>query len=105
MVDASATTLPTCSAVASYVSGVVTGLNLGDAAQKNVADTLVSTGTSLPTESAVAGYVTGLIGGLDASVSSSENASIQVGVTQVDGVVTGVTADLVWLDANGAAIS
>lgn len=46
-----------------------------------------------------------LFAGLDASVSSSENNSIQVGVTQVDGVVTGVTADLVWLDAGGTPIS
>jgi len=46
-----------------------------------------------------------LFGGLDASVSSSENNSIKVGVTQVDGVVTGVTADLVWLDADGNALA
>ena len=104
-VDANATTLPTCDAVVNYVSGVVTGLGLGDAAQKSVANTLTSTGTSLPTESAVAGYVTTVVSGLDASVSSSENNSIQVGVTQVDGVVTAVTADLVWLNAGGAAIA
>jgi hypothetical protein len=46
-----------------------------------------------------------LFGGLDADVSSSENNSIQVGVTQVDGVVTGVTADLVWLGADGNALA
>jgi len=46
-----------------------------------------------------------LFGGLDASVSSSENNSIKVGVTQVDGVVTGVTADLVWLGADGNALA
>ena len=45
-----------------------------------------------------------LFAGLDASVSSSENSSIKVGVTQVDGVVTGVTADLLWLGADGNPI-
>ena len=92
-------------AIAAQVDTLTTSFgNLGTAASKNYADSLTSTGTSLPTESAVAGYVTGVVDGLDASVSSSENASIKVGVTQVDGVVTGVTADLVWLDASGAAI-
>ena len=46
-----------------------------------------------------------LFAGLDASVSSSENSSIKVGVTQVDGVVTGVTADLLWLGSDGAPIA
>ena len=46
-----------------------------------------------------------LFAGLDASVSSSENSSIKVGVTQVDGKVTGVTADLLWLGADGNPIS
>ena len=45
-----------------------------------------------------------LFSGLDASVSSSENASIKVGVTQEDGKVTGVTADLLWLGADGNPI-
>ena len=88
-VTADATTLPTCSAVAAYVSSVVTGLSstvsasangvefsvtqtsgkltsasltgVGTAASKNFADTLTSTGTSLPTESAVAAYVAAAI--------------------------------------------
>lgn len=94
VVTAAATAAPT-----------VTLTGVGTAASKNFADTLVSTGTSLPTESAVAGYVTGVIEGLDASVSSNDNAGIQVGVTQADGVVTGVTADLVWLGADGTALS
>lgn len=46
-----------------------------------------------------------LFSGLDADVSSSENNSIQVGVTQVDGVVTGVTADLLWLGADGEPLA
>ena len=45
-----------------------------------------------------------LFAGLDASVSSSENNSIKVGVTQEDGKVTGVTADLLWLGADGNPI-
>ena len=49
--------------------------------------------------------IEGSIAAMDASVSSSENSSIQVGVTQVDGVVTGVTADLVWLGADGQPIA
>lgn len=88
-VTADATTLPTCSAVAAYVSSVVTGLSstvsasangvefsvtqtsgkltsasltgIGTAASKNFADALTSTGTSLPTESAVAAYVAAAI--------------------------------------------
>ena len=74
--------------------------NLGTAASKNYADSLTAAGTSLPTESAVATYVTGVVAGLDATVSASENTGVQVQVTQADGVVTGVTADLVWLGAN-----
>jgi len=46
-----------------------------------------------------------LFADLDASVTSNEQAGLTVGVTQVDGVVTGVTAELVWLDASGAAIA
>lgn len=46
-----------------------------------------------------------LFAGLDANVSSSENNSIKVGVTQVDGKVTGVTADILWLDAEGAPLN
>ena len=46
-----------------------------------------------------------LFADLDASVTSSENASIKVGVTEVDGVVTGVTADLLWLGADGTALA
>ena len=46
-----------------------------------------------------------LFADLDASVSSSENKGIKVGVTQVNGVVTGVTADLVWLGADGNALT
>ena len=95
--------LVTAGAVVSYVEQEIG--ELGTAASKNYTDSLTSTGTSLPTESAVAGYVTTVVEGLDASVSSSENNSIQVGVTQVDGKVTAVTADLVWLDASGAAIA
>ena len=68
-------------------------------------DGITSTSAYLVTASAVANYVTGKIEALDASVSSSENNSIQVGVTQVDGKVTAVTADLVWLDASGSVIS
>ena len=88
-VAADATTLPTCSAVAAYVSSVVTDLSstvsasangvefsvtqtsgkltsasltgVGTAASKNFADALTSTGTSLPTESAVADYVAAAI--------------------------------------------
>lgn len=88
-VSAGAITLPTCSAVAAYVSSVVTGLSstvsasangvefsvtqtsgkltsasltgVGTAASKNFADALTSTGTSLPTESAVAAYVAAAI--------------------------------------------
>lgn len=99
------TNLVTAGAVFNYVGQEITALSLGTAAQKNYADSLTSTGTSLPTESAVAGYVTGIVEGLDASVSSSENASIKVGVTQVDGKVTSVTADLVWLGADGTALT
>lgn len=82
----------------------VTLTGVGTAASQNFATTVTSDGTALPTQSAVAAYVTTAIEGLDASVSSSENASIKVGVTQVDGVVTGVTADLVWLGADGTAL-
>lgn len=94
----------TASAVAGYVSQEITALSLGTAAQKNYADTVTANGTSLPTGSAVAAYVSTVVSGLDSNVSSSENNSIQVGVTQVDGKVTSVTADLVWLNAAGTAI-
>lgn len=88
-VTADATTLPTCSAVATYVggeiakldatvsassngveftvtetSGKLTGASLtgvGTAASANVTNTVTSAGTSLPTESAVANYVAAAI--------------------------------------------
>ena len=95
----------TAGAVANYVGLEIAALNLGTAAQKNYADSLTSTGTSLPTESAVASYVTTQISALDSSVSSTENSALKVGVQQVDGKVTTVTAEFVWLDASGSVIS
>ena len=72
---------------------------------------VVTTSTSVETASpnlvtagAVADYVDGKIGALDASVTSSENSSLKVGIKEENGVVTGVTADLVWLNAQGAVI-
>ena len=95
----------TAGAVASYVSTTITGLSLGDASKKGVANTITANGTSLPTESAVATYVTGVVNGIDSSVSSTENSALKVGVQQVDGKVTAVTAEFVWLDASGGVIA
>lgn len=114
------TSLPTESAVATYVSEQISALNLGDAATYSVTTTITNSSNDLPTastvneaivdaassaETAAEEYAQSLVEALDASVTSSENNSIQVGVTQVDGVVTGVTADLVWLNASGSVIS
>lgn len=88
-VTAAATTLPTCSAVATYVGGEIAKLDatvsassngveftvtetdgkltaatltgVGTAASANVTNTVTSAGTSLPTESAVASYVAAAI--------------------------------------------
>lgn len=88
-VTAAATTLPTCSAVATYVGGEIAKLDatvsassngveftvtetdgkltaatltgVGTAASANVTSTVTSAGTSLPTESAVASYVAAAI--------------------------------------------
>ena len=60
---------------------------------------------NLVTAGAVADYVDGKIGALDASVTSSENSGIVVSVTQVNGAVTQVQADLLWLGANGNALT
>lgn len=88
-VTADATTLPTCSAVATYVGGEIANLDatvsassngveftvtetdgkltgasltgVGTAASANVTNTVTSAGTSLPTESAVASYVAAAI--------------------------------------------
>ena len=79
--------------------------NLGTAASKNYADSLTAAGTSLPTESAVAAYVSSVVEGLDANVSSSNHTGLTVSVAQADGVVTGVQAELVWLGADGNALT
>ena len=82
-----------------YVGGTSTSADQGVSVTVAIdASTMAPTVTTAVTSAT-------LFGGLDADVSSSENNSIKVGVTQVDGVVTGVTADLVWLDASGAAIA
>lgn len=82
-----------------YVGGTSTSADQGVSVTVGIdASTMAPTVTTTVTSAT-------LFGGLDANVSSSENNSIQVGVTQVDGVVTGVTADLVWLDANGAVLA
>ena len=82
-----------------YVGGTSTSSDQGVEVTVSVDATTLAPSVDVVVTSAT------LFSGLDASVSSSENNSIQVGVTQVDGVVTGVTADLVWLDASGAAIA
>ena len=86
----------------------VTLTGVGTAASMNYS-TAVADDSTLPTGAAVTTFVgdqiVAAVSDLDAQVSSSENNSIQVGVTQVDGVVTGVTADLVWLGADGTALS
>ena len=103
----------TGTATASYgVSGeVVLSANAQPTLSVAVAPVTTSAGitstatTSLATAAAIADYVDGKIGALDATVSASENTGVQVQVTQADGVVTGVTADLVWLDANGNVLA
>lgn len=85
-------------------TGAYVGGSASDADQGVSVTVSVDATTLAPSVDVVVTSAT-LFGGLDADVSSSENNSIQVGVTQVDGVVTGVTADLVWLDANGDAIA
>lgn len=81
-----------------YVGGASTSADQGVSVTVEIdASTMAPTVTTAVTSAT-------LFGGLDASVSSSENNSIKVGVTQVDGVVTGVTADLVWLDENNSPI-
>ena len=82
-----------------YVGGTSTSADQG--VSVTVA---IDASTMAPTVTTTVASAT-LFDGLDADVSSSGNSSIKVGVTQVDGVVTGVTADLVWLDASGAAIA
>ena len=82
-----------------YVGGTNTS------ADKGVSVTVaVDANTMAPTVTTTVASET-LFAGLDADVSSSENNSIKVGVTQVDGKVTAVTADLVWLGANGEALA
>ena len=103
----------TGTATASYgVSGeVVLSANAQPTLSVAVAPVTTSAGitstatTSLATAAAIADYVDGKIGALDSTVSASENTGVQVQVTQADGVVTGVTADLVWLGADGNALA
>lgn len=90
---------------ATTAAPTVTLTGVGTAASVDFATTVTSDGTALPTQSAVASYVTGVVEGLDANVSSSNHTGLTVSVAQADGVVTGVQAELVWLDANGAAIA
>lgn len=99
--------LVTAGAVADYVAAHPAAF--GTAADANVATTFNSAGSSLPTESQVATYVgteiSSAISALDADVSSSNQTGLTVSVTQADGVVTAVQAQLVWLDASGAVIA
>ena len=82
-----------------YVGGTSTSADQGVSVTVAIdASTMAPTVTTAVTSAT-------LFADLDADVSSSENASLQVGVTQVDGVVTGVTADLVWLGADGTALT
>ena len=78
-----------------YVGGTSTSVDQGVSVKVTV-----DANTMAPTVETTVTSAT-LFAGLDANVSSSENNSIKVGVTQVDGKVTAVTADLVWLGADG----
>ena len=81
-----------------YVGGTSTSTDQGVAVTVSIDATTLAPSVGVVVTSAT------LFDGLDASVSSSENASIKVGVTQEDGKVTGVTADLLWLGADGNPI-
>ena len=93
---ASSTMAPTVE-LAVDTAALSTALGLGDAASKNVANTLDASATTLPTCSAVASYVSTTIGDLDSEVSTDENSNVSVTVTQVDGVLTSVSATLTWI--------
>ena len=82
-----------------YVGGTSTSADQGVSVTVAIdASTMAPTVTTAVTSAT-------LFDGLDANVSSSENNSIKVGVVEENGKVTGVTADLLWLDASGAPLA
>ncbi len=102
-VIAGATTLPT--AVTNLASAVDTiNANLGTAASLSYS-TEVANDSTLPTGAAVTTFVgseiTTSINALSSNVSSSNQTGLTVSVVETSGVITGVQAELVWLDADG----
>ena len=82
-----------------YVGGSASDADQGVAVTVSIDATTLAPSVDVVVTSAT------LFDGLDASVSSSENASIKVGVVEENGKVTQVTADLLWLSADGTALA
>lgn len=111
VVTAAATTLPDAvhaiaagfdtlkSKVDAYVGGTSTSADQGVSVEVSINSTTLAPSVTVDVTPAT------LFADLDADVSSSENSSILVSVTQVDGSVTQVQADLLWLGADGTALA
>lgn len=96
-------------AIAGAVDTLTTSFsNLGTAASMAYS-TSVANDSTLPTGAAVTTFVgseiTTSINALNADVSSSNQTGLTVSVVETSGVITGVQAELVWLDASGVAIA